>query len=83
MPSDILPPTIDALVRRLARATGEDVAVAVRRAIEERLARLPARTEALRAEEIDALFDRLAALPVRDARPIDEIIGYDRRGVPA
>jgi antitoxin VapB len=73
----------DTLARELARATGEDVDTAVERAIEERLARVPWRLPVARQAEVDALFERLARMPVRDARSADEIVGFDAHGVPS
>jgi len=35
------------------------------------------------ADELDEIANRCAALPVLDARPADEILGYDERGLPA
>jgi len=32
--------------------------------------------------DLDAIALHCAALPVLDARPADEIVGYDDRGVP-
>ena len=54
------------LASELAAVTGEDMETAVVSALEERLARL-ARPEPIEAgDEIDALFERLARMPVRD-----------------
>ena len=55
---------------------------AVVRAIEERLARTPRRRAADEETAIEALFDRLAQLPVFDRRSPDEIIGYGPNGRP-
>jgi antitoxin VapB len=65
------------LASELAAVTGEDMETAVVSALEERLARLarPGRIE--NGDEIDALFERLARMPVRDRRSPDEILGYD------
>ena len=62
--------------------TGEDVETAVERAIVERLARVPRPLPLESQAEIDVLFDRLARLPVLDARSPDEIVGYGPDGVP-
>jgi len=66
----------------LAAATGEDMETAVVCAIEERLPRVAPHPTTAGDEEIDALFERLARMPVRDARSADEIVGYDRNGLP-
>jgi hypothetical protein len=34
------------------------------------------------ADELDDIGRHCACLPVRDARPADEILGYDETGVP-
>jgi antitoxin VapB len=73
----------DRLAREVARLTGENLTVAVRRALSERLER-----ERLRAGEAPALADKLlaigrhcASLPDLDPRAPDEIVGYDESGM--
>jgi antitoxin VapB len=83
MSLEIHSPKADALAHELATATGEDIDTAVERAIEERLARVPRVLPAASLPEIDALFDRIARMPVRDTRTADEIIGYGPDGLPA
>ena len=82
MSLEIHAPEADALARELAAATGEDIDTAVLRAIEERLARTPHRRAAGDGAAIEALFDRLARLPVLDRRSPDEIISYGADGLP-
>ena len=82
MSLEIRSPKADALAHELATATGEDVDTAVLKAIEERLARIPRPLSADRQVEIDILFDRLASMPVLDARTPEEIIGYGPDGLP-
>lgn len=82
MSLEIRAPEADALARELANTTGEDIDTAVVRAIEERLARTPRRHPADRAAAIEALFDRLAQLPVLDRRTPDEIMAYGPDGLP-
>ena len=82
MSLEIRAPEADALARELADATGEDIDTAVIRAIQERLARTPGRHAAADEAAIEALFDRLAQLPVLDRRTPDEIIGYGADGLP-
>jgi antitoxin VapB len=73
----------DRLARQLAAATGETITVATRRAIEERLARVRARRDAQpAADELRALILRGRARTVLDDRRVDEILGYDDRGLP-
>jgi antitoxin VapB len=73
----------DRLARELAALTGETITVAARRAIEERLARLRARSAAQpAAEELRELVRRGRARAALDSRAADEILGYDRDGLP-
>jgi antitoxin VapB len=70
------------LASELAAATGEDVDTAVVRAIEERLVRVTRQSPLAEDGEIDALFEKLAKMPVLDARSPDEILGYGPNGLP-
>jgi antitoxin VapB len=76
-------PETEALARRLARRTGESLTVATRKALEERLRRVGYEDgkPALR-EELSAIRLRVKALPVLDARSAEDILGYDRDGLP-
>jgi antitoxin VapB len=77
-------PETDRLAREVAKLTGESLTEAVRIALSDRLAR-----ERLRrgrpaqrlAEALDALAQECAALPDRDTRSADEILGYDETGI--
>ncbi len=80
MSLEIHAPKADVLARELATATGEDIDTAVVRAIEERLARIPRPPDVGRTT-IEALFDRLAQLPVLDHRSPDEIVSYGPDGL--
>jgi antitoxin VapB len=82
MPLELKSAKTGTLVRKLAAATGEDIETAVERAIEERLARTPRPSPTRGHPDIDAIFDRLAQMPVLDERTPEEIIGYDGHGVP-
>jgi antitoxin VapB len=76
-------PETERLVTALARMTGGSKADAVPKAVRDRL-------EAVRRDrQRESLWDPLAALvarcrtlPVLDARPADDIIGYDAMGMP-
>lgn len=81
MPINIKNPEVDALVRELAARTGESITEAVLNALKERLARTRPRAAPLR-EELAAIRKRCARLPVHDARPADELLGYDEEGLP-
>lgn len=73
----------DQLARRLAAKIGETLTDAVLNALRERLSREEARRRApsLR-RELEAIRKRCSSLPVLDARPADEILGYDEHGLP-
>jgi antitoxin VapB len=84
MSLNIKDPDADTLVRELAETTGETITEAVTIAAKERLERLRAGRRPRRlADELDEIALRCAALPVLDARPEDEILGYDAHGLPA
>jgi antitoxin VapB len=71
------------LARALAARTGESLTLATRRALEERLRRVGggARRASL-LEDLAEIRRRWSAIPVIDHRSADEIIGYDRDGLP-
>lgn len=74
---------VEKLAEALARLTGETKTEAVRRALRDRLTRLRReRAKRRLADELDAIARECAALPVRDRRPADEVLGNDERGVP-
>ena len=73
----------DRLARSLAAATGESITEAIRRALAERLARESLKGSRVRSEHaVRRLQERIAKLPVLDARDADAVIGYDEHGVP-
>ena len=84
MALSIKDPATEKSVRELAALTGETVTTAIRRAAEERLQHVR-RERAGRSltMEILEIGQRCAALPDLDARPPDEILGYDRHGLPS
>ena len=76
----------DRLARQLAQATGETLTEAVTRAIEERLGRFRRRSEAeieARRRAMIEVIEEIKKLPVLDPRSPDEIIGYDKHGLPS
>jgi len=76
-------PEADRLARELADATGETLTEAIIRALRERLRREQGRRRGPRLrDEIRAIRRRCAALPVRDHRSPDQILGYDEKGLP-
>lgn len=71
------------LAEALAKLTGETKTEAVRKALRDRLERVRReRTRRRLADELDAIADHCASLPVRDSRTAEEIIGYDEHGLP-
>lgn len=73
----------DRLARELAALTGESITDAVTRAVEDRLARergLRETSLAERRRKLDEIADRMAAYPVLDDRPMDELLGYNEIG---
>ena len=83
MALNIRNPEAERLADALAKLTGESKTEAVTRALEDRLARVPRERSRRRlADEIDEIGRHCASLPVLDARPAEEILGYDENGVP-
>lgn len=71
------------LARQLADLTGEPLATVVTEALRERLDREQRKRE--RAGIAEALMEigrRYSALPDKDTRTADEILGYDENGLP-
>jgi antitoxin VapB len=74
----------EALAERITALTGETKTHAVTRALRERLERLQREGSGTSlADRLDAIALRSAALPVRDNRSADEILGYDDNGAPS
>jgi antitoxin VapB len=84
VPLNIKDPETHALARELAAATGETITRAVHIAVRERLQKVRVRKTARRrlADRLDEIAKHCAALPVVRDRPLDEILGYDDRGLP-
>jgi antitoxin VapB len=71
------------LAAELAELTGETKTDAVRIALAERLDRFRReRVDHRLADELDDIGRACAALTVLDARPGEEILGYDADGLP-
>lgn len=71
----------DRLARELAQATGESITEAVTKAIDERLQRERRSSEDV-ARRLRRLSEEAGRLPLLDARPEDEVLGYDDDGLP-
>ena len=74
----------EALAAEVARLAGESKTEAVTVALRERLARLQQRRAVTRtlADDLNEIALHCSRLRVQDARPADEILGYDERGLP-
>ena len=84
MPLNIKDTETHAMAKRLASLTGESLTQAVKQAVQERLERVEKGRRAIRlADELDHIALQCAALPRRDRRSAEQIIGYDERGLPA
>lgn len=86
MALSIRDPETDRLARELSRRTGETMTQAIRKALEERLARVDGSREAeieRRRQAINAIVARSHGLPILDNRSEDEILGYDEHGIPS
>jgi antitoxin VapB len=71
------------LARQIARETGESITEAIQRALEESLDHLPQRRRGrVMTEKLEDILRRVDALPTLDTRREDEILGYDKRGIP-
>ncbi|MBK6674624.1 MAG: type II toxin-antitoxin system VapB family antitoxin [Proteobacteria bacterium] len=82
MPLSIKDPEADRLAREVARVTGETLTGAIVQALRERLQRLRKPRGPKLADQILAIGRRCAALPVKDKRAAEDIVGYDRNGLP-
>ncbi|MEM5787541.1 MAG: type II toxin-antitoxin system VapB family antitoxin [Syntrophobacteraceae bacterium] len=76
-------PRAEKLARQIAAESGESLTEVIIHALEDRLQRLKGRRTATDvAEEIIKISRRCRALPDKDHRGADEILGYDERGLP-
>jgi antitoxin VapB len=83
MPIHIKNPEAERLVREISHSTGESLTQAIVIALKERLERLKGRRHARSAEDkLKSILQRIDQLPDLDRRSADEILGYDRHGVP-
>ena len=70
------------LAAELAKQTGESKTDAVIKALRDRLTRVRReRSKRHLADELEDIAKHCAGLPVLDARPADEILGYDEHGL--
>ena len=75
--------TTEDLAATVAKLTGETKTEAVTRALRDRLDRIRReRVGRNLAEELDEIALHCASLPVLDDRTVEDILGYDERGLP-
>jgi antitoxin VapB len=74
----------DRLARALAQRTGETLTEAVIKALRERLERELHKDQSVESliEDVMEIGRHCADLPLLDPRPPDEILGYDKNGLP-
>jgi antitoxin VapB len=77
---DCAPTVIEQAVKELAAATGESEELSVKIAVHERLDRITRRSAKEFLAKIREITDRVAEMPVLDARSADEIVGYNEHG---
>jgi antitoxin VapB len=84
MALSIKSPEADELARRLAATTGETITVAITVSLRERLEREERKREDKQAliDDLMAIAHHCASLPVLDDRSGDEIMGWDKNGLP-
>jgi antitoxin VapB len=82
MALSIKDPEADRLAREVAKATGETLTAAIVQSLRERLLRVRRARRGKLADELLVIGRRCAALPVKDRRSPEEILGYGRNGLP-
>jgi len=82
MALNIKNPEVVEMIRRLAKERGVDMTEAIRGAVERDL-RFSEAAIAARLRKMRAISSRIAALPSRDDRTLEEILGYDEHGLPS
>lgn len=84
MALSIKSPEVERKVRKLAAATGESITAAISMAVDEQLKREERKRESKQflIDDLMAIADHCASLPVLDDRSEDEIMGWDENGLP-
>lgn len=82
MALNIKDPEADRLARELAARTGETITETVVKALRERLKRETAKAPVELKDEIMAISRRAGQIPRHTGRTADEVIGYDKKGLP-
>jgi antitoxin VapB len=74
---------VESLIRLLAETTGEGITEVVGRAVEEKLTRMrQPQDKQLLEEDLLEIGKRNAARKILDKRSADQILGYDKNGLP-
>ncbi|WP_141015584.1 type II toxin-antitoxin system VapB family antitoxin [Nocardioides sambongensis] len=73
----------DRLARELAELTGQSITVALREALQDKLAVARARRAVAGTDDLQAIIDRGRARRILDDRTSEDIVGYDEHGLPA
>ena len=82
MPLSIKDPEADRLAREVSKATGETLTAAIVQSLRERLQRVRRGRRVKLSDELLVIGRRCAVLPIKDARTPEEVLGYDRHGLP-
>ena len=82
MPLSIKDPEADRLARTLSQRTGETLTEVVINALRERLELSKDQSIESLIEDVMEIGRHCAALPLLDPRRPDEILGYDKNGLP-
>jgi antitoxin VapB len=84
MPLSIKDPDADRLARALAQRTGETLTEAVITALRQRLEREMRKEQSVESliEDVMEIGRHCASLPLLDRRQPDQILGYDKSGLP-
>ncbi len=73
----------DELARKLAELTGQSITEAVIKALREQLQRETGKRSVVRLkDELGTISKRCSRLPDLDTRSAEEIIGFDKHGIP-
>jgi antitoxin VapB len=84
MALNIRNPEAERLAAELAKQRGQTKTEAVTKALRDRLARVRLeRSKRRLADELEAIAEHCARLPILDDRSAEEILGYDERGLPS
>ena len=83
MPLFIKNKSTEQLARQVASETGESLTEAIQKSLQERWERLKQRRKShMLTTQIEDLLRRVDALPNRDTRPENAILGYGEDGIP-